>query len=73
MQEYIIVTGTVTYAIKAKEVLRKNGFSANVIKISEKDSNIGCGYAVNFKGDIDKAIELLEKYSVKVLKIKKKI
>ncbi len=69
MQEYFIVTGTITYALKAKDILRKNGFNAMVQKLSLQEENIGCGYAVLIRGNIEKAMEILKKAEVKVLKI----
>ncbi len=70
MQEHFIVTGSVTYAIKAKEILRKTGFEARVEKISTDENDIGCGYAVAVKGNPYEAVELLKSKGVKILKIK---
>lgn len=70
MQEHFIVTGSVTYAIKAKEILRRNGISASVEKITSTDSDIGCGYAVAIKENPEKAVEMLKSKGVKILKIK---
>lgn len=72
MQEYFIVTGTVTYAIRAKEILRKNGFYARVEKISSSENDIGCGYAVAVKEKPNEAAELLVSKGIKILKIKSK-
>ncbi len=69
MQEYFIVTGTITYALKAKDILRKNGFYAVVQKLSLPEGNIGCGYAVLTKGSPEIAMEILKKAEVKILKI----
>ena len=69
MQEYFIVTGTITYALKGKDILRKKGFNAMVQKLSLQEENIGCGYAVLIRGNIEKAMEILKKAEVKVLKI----
>jgi len=70
MQEYFIVTGTVTYAIKARDILRRNGFFAKVEKINDGSDNIGCGYAVRIKSDINTAVDILNASGVKILKIK---
>ena len=72
MQEYLIFTGTVTYAIKGRDVLRKNGIDAIVIKASDSQKNIGCSYAIVVKGNIKKAEELLALNGVRILKISKK-
>lgn len=70
MQEHFIVTGSVTYAIKAKEILRRNGILASVEKITTTENDIGCGYAVAIKENPDEAVELLKSKGVKILKIK---
>lgn len=69
MKEYFIVTGTITYAMKAKDILRKNGFYAVVQKLALGEENIGCGYAVLIKGNVEKALEILKNAEVKILKI----
>lgn len=70
MQEYFIVIGSVTYAIKAKEILRKAGFQVRIEKISSDEKGIGCGYAVALKGDPYEAVEILKSKGIKILKIK---
>ncbi len=70
MQENFIVTGSVTYAIKAKEILRKMGISARVEKISTAEKGIGCGYSVAIKDNPYEVVEILKSKGVKILKIK---
>ena len=65
-KKYVITTGTVTYAIKGRDILRRNGFTA---KIERKSGNAGCGYTVVTSGNIDKALSLLENADVKVLAV----
>lgn len=65
-KKYVIATGTVTYAIKGRDILRRNGFAA---KIERKSSNAGCGYTVVTSGNIDKARMLLENSGVKILSV----
>ena len=33
MKRYVIATGTVTYAIKGRDLLRKKGFKVNLYKV----------------------------------------
>ncbi len=68
MKGYLITTGTVTYALKGRDILRKKGFKAGVEKISGEKS-LGCGYSIAFYGDIKAAESLLRENGVKILKI----
>ena len=68
MKRYIIATGTVTYAIKGKELLRKKGFKVNVERITGKAA-LGCGYAIILMGNIVEAERLLRENGVKILEI----
>ena len=71
MKRYIIATGTVTYAIKGKELLRKKGFKVNVERITGKVA-LGCGYAIILYGNIVEAEKLLRENGVKILEISEK-
>ncbi len=69
MHRYRVSTGTVTYAIKGRDILRRNGYSAAIERISG-EGRIGCGYGIVFGGDPEKAEELLRQNSVKIFEIK---
>ena len=70
MKEIFVVTGTVTYAMRAKEILAKNGFSADVKKWNDRSGKYGCGYGVKLrKTDTDVIKELLLKNGVKIIDI----
>ena len=69
MRSYMIITGTVTYAIKGRDLLRKKGFKAKIEKISSTKSNIGCGYAIVVEGDLSSAEKYLREAGIKILEI----
>ncbi len=71
MQNYSIVTGTVTYAIRGRDILRRNGYKANMEKTKGGLGN-GCGYSITVFGDINKIEPILRKAGVKILEINKK-
>ena len=71
MNRHIIVTGTVTYAIKGRDVLRKKGFKVAIERNSTGLSRYGCGYGIVVDGNIEHATEILKDYGVKILDIKK--
>lgn len=65
--EHKIITGSITYAIKGRDILKREGYRAGIErKVSEYKT--GCGYAIVFEGDLLKAEEILKKSGVKMLK-----
>lgn len=71
MREFLIFTGTVTYAIKGRDILRKNGIEATVKKKNSTEDNTGCGYAIAVKKNIDKAEQILRNNGIRILKSSK--
>lgn len=69
MKRYAITTGTVTYALKSRELLRKKGRKAWVERITSGKGSSGCGFAVITEGDIESAEQLLRKNGIKILEI----
>ena len=65
----IIVTGTVTYAIRGRDILRNNGINASVERNTSGLGRYGCGYGIVVNGNIDKAVDLLNKNSIKIIDV----
>ena len=68
MQQYNISTGSVTYAIKGRDLLRKYGYNANIKRKTSGPETNGCGYSITVSGDITKIEELLKNHDVKIIK-----
>lgn len=68
MKRYVIATGTVTYALKGRDLLRKNGFSVKIERITG-DKTLGCGYVLIVVGNIVEAEKILNLGGIKILKI----
>ncbi len=68
MGKYLIVTGTITYAIRGRDILRKQGYSANMEK-TKGNLNHGCGYSITVSGDIEKIKTILKNAGVKIIEI----
>lgn len=68
---YKVVTGTITYAIRGRDLLRKNGYNANMEKTKSGLKN-GCGYSITVSGDIEKIERLLRDAGIKILEISEK-
>lgn len=70
MKRYVITTGSVTYAIKGRDALRKKGFTARVEKNSSIKNKNGCSYSIIIEnGNISKALGILADAGVKVLAV----
>ena len=68
MGKFLIVTGTITYAIQGRDILRKHGYSANMEK-TRHGLEHGCGYSIAVKGNIEEITSILKKHGVKILDI----
>jgi hypothetical protein len=69
MTRYKVITGTITYAIKGRDVLRKNGFKAELIRTVNAAGSVGCGYGISTNCDEETIIDLFNRYGIKYLKI----
>lgn len=71
MNRYFVATGTITYAIKGRDVLRKHGFSAELKRLSGNIKGFGCGYGISVRGDHDAVVSALEENGVRYLRVMK--
>lgn len=69
MRKYVIATGTVTRAIKCRDILRQNGFSAEMERMKELTEDYGCGYAVTVAGNPEKIRKILSENRIDYLKM----
>ena len=69
MKRYVIITGTVTYAIRGRDILRKEGFRAIVERNTVGIARYGCGYGIVINGDVDDAVKILTKNGIKILDV----
>ena len=72
MKGYIITTGTVTYAIKGRDLLRKKGINAKIERITSGKGSAGFGYSIIINGDVNEAVSILRSSGVKILEINEK-
>ena len=69
MKGYSIITGSITYALKGRDILRAKGFRATVGRVTPSKASSGCGYAIFLDGDIRAALLILQKAGIKILEI----
>lgn len=65
MKGVFIPTGTVTYAIKGRNVLRENGYNAEIRRITGDLQGVGCGYGVFTNADPETAKKIFRLNGVK--------
>ena len=62
-----IKVASVTYAMKGRNLLQKNGYKAYLTRNPSPEENEGCGYVI-YVNDIDqRCFSLLNKNGIKVL------
>lgn len=67
--KYFIVTGTVTYAMRGRDILKNNGFRASIDRSAAGHSGDGCGYGIRVSGDIEIIKPLLLSGGIKIKRI----
>ncbi|MBQ3088825.1 MAG: DUF3343 domain-containing protein [Clostridia bacterium] len=70
MKRYFVITGTITYAIKCRDALRRHGYKAELKRTVNSGGNVGCGYGVIAVCSLDEIKEILFMYSIRYLQIK---
>ena len=69
MKGLIITTGSITHAIKGRDLLRKNGFKARIQKRISSENASGCAYEI-YVNSTDYSIKnLLLKSGIKIIDI----
>ncbi len=69
MEKNIFITRTITYAVKGREILRKNGIKAYVQRSFAAD-RIGCGYGIVAVGSVEKISSILGSAGIKIHDVK---
>ncbi|MGN0570572.1 MAG: putative Se/S carrier-like protein [Candidatus Fimenecus sp.] len=70
MKNVTIKVGSVTYAMKAKNILQHYGMRAKVIKTVSTKKNEGCGYSVLVENPKQNIGELLRREGIAVSEMK---
>lgn len=68
MGENLIIAGSVTYALKGKDLLLKHGIKS-YIERNTRTREYGCGYALYIPNNFEKAEKLLRDNNIKILAI----
>jgi hypothetical protein len=66
-QQVVIDVGSVTYAMKSRELLRNNGIRAYVERLPRTPNTSGCGYGVYVPNGVEEAEQILQEAGIHVL------
>ncbi|MDD6284208.1 MAG: DUF3343 domain-containing protein [Firmicutes bacterium] len=64
-----IMVGSITHAIRGRDILRSKGYKAFIEKTKGRLDGAGCGYSITLSSDPQAAAELLRSNGIKVLGI----
>lgn len=67
----LIMVTSVTYAMKAKEVLIRRGIRSDIVRTPKHRSPTGCGYSLYVPKRTDEAVGILNSAGIKVLGVLK--
>lgn len=69
MKRHVISTGSITYAIKGRDALRKMGYNAYIERKTNNSGSSGCGYVIIVEGSTQRITNTLKNAGVKVLEV----
>ena len=69
MKRHIISVGSITFAIKGRDYLRKRGYKAHTEKKTNSNGGVGCGYVIIADGDTENILSALKAAGIKIMDI----
>ncbi len=66
MQRHIISVTSITYAIKGRDLLRKQGIKAYIERKINANGNVGCGYVIVAEGNRQQIVNALNGSGIKI-------
>lgn len=66
MGKPLIVVGSITYAMKSRDLLQKNGFQAFIERVPHTGTKEGCGYGIYVPQKAEEAEQLLKKRGIQI-------
>jgi hypothetical protein len=68
---YSLAVGSVTNALRGREILNKNGINAKIQRYAG-DKKMGCGYVLIVSEETERCKMLLNSFGIKVMDVSKK-
>lgn len=69
MSRQLIMVSSITYAMKAKSILKNKGIYVDISKTSKHSVQQGCGYGLILSKNVDKAVKILKENGIDILDI----
>lgn len=66
MNKPLILVSSITYAMKARDILFHNGIKSYIERVRHRE-NVGCGYGIYVPERTDEAEEILQKSGIRIL------
>lgn len=67
MGKPMILLGSITYAMKSRDLLFQHGIKAYVERTPRTGERLGCGYGIYVPHDADQAQEILARAGIRIL------
>lgn len=67
MGKPLIIMGSITYTMKARNILNKMGIASEVVRTPKRNIAGSCNYSLYVKNDLDKAEKILTENGMKIL------
>lgn len=67
MGKHLIMVGSITHAIRGRDLLREKGFKAYIEKTPGRLDSAGCGYSISFVENPELALQIITSAGIKVL------
>lgn len=69
MSRQFIMVSSITYAMKAKSILKNNGIYVDIVKSQKYSNKARCSYSLVLYKDLQKAIDLIRDSGIEILEI----
>ena len=67
MSKPLIIVSSITYAMKGKELLNKNGFHADLVRTPRRKNVTGCGYSIAVSDKVEDAEKFLRQNGIPIM------
>ncbi|MEE1282322.1 MAG: putative Se/S carrier-like protein [Acutalibacteraceae bacterium] len=69
MSRQFIMVSSITYAMKAKSILKNNGIYVDIVKSQKYSNKARCSYSLVLYRNLQKAVDLLKDSGIEILEI----
>ncbi len=59
MKQYVLVMGSITHAMRGRDLLRRGGYQVFMQRTSNQIDRLGCSYSLHVKGELEEIMQAL--------------